>query len=949
MAGDHTLQVIKGSGPSHIQSIRRRFLVLNQERLNRVQTSLRSRQKIFLEIFPLLFHINSMDLPGFVSKKTPIGICDYSPSKKSITDAGKLSKNFKYQRKAMRGFAIHALYLMGSSGTIAYSEKSDFDIWVCHDPKLKKSQIALLREKSDAISKWADSIGLEVTFFVLSAETMKQGTTESLSEESSGTAQDILLKEEFYRTSLYIAGRTPAWWLVPPEHEHEYDEYIEGLIKKGLIDEIDIIDFGSVGHLPAGEFFGAGLWQLHKALGSPYKSVLKLMVMEAYANEYPDVQLLSNQMKQAVYGGETSIDALDSYILIYNKLEDYLRQRNELERLDFVRRCFYFKVNLKLSNSKSIRAQYRYEIMSELTKGWGWKADDYKYLDSHSRWKVNQVMEERKVITSELTRSYRVLSDFAREHAEESNINSMDLNLLGRRLYAAFERKAGKVELVNQGISSDMTEERIKFVQSSSSGQDTWLLYRDNAVSEAESDEAPLKRTHSLIELVSWCHFNKIIGSQTLVSLNSREPNFTLKELLAIIDSIKRLYIDGKLPRISMKMLQDRSRILSCALYINLGVDPWVSHTKKGLHLTSNKSDALSYGGISKNLIIGCDMMMVSSWGEVLTFRYSGETALLDCLCDYHAWAPLSDKKSPPPVQVYSFSSAQGMAIAHRVEELFRDTIQTYYKSDRGKEARYVIRIEHSNYLLQEENDAPRFRKLGDKADLINALGAAQTEFSPIVFDRYMLDEMPLSKLIQHNSPDVVQLFFQVKGEKAVVYVLDERGSLFYQIAEYFNSESLVAQYKKFLDNAVNRRNMMEQADEAKETEAEIQYYQIHKLRGNQIRLERLDGPKSSDVGSYFGIQVIGDVINGERPTFTLYCDGEEFSYLEFGDDVFKEVAQYVLDKRKDRGRYPIYITDIDVTRPLLGVDGVLNLQTIHFLNYKRNIEHKLNIAMSNL
>ena len=949
MAGDPTLRVIEGSGPSHIQSIKRRFMMLNNERLNRVNSTLRSRQKIFLEILPLLFHTNSMDLPGFVSKKTPVGIADYSPSKKCIDETKKVSKNFKYVRKAMRGFAIHALYLMGSSGTIAYSAKSDFDIWICHDPALKKSQVALLREKSDAISKWADSLGLEVTFFVLSAETMKQGTTESLSEESSGTAQDILLKEEFYRTSLYIAGRTPAWWLVPPEHELEHDEYIAGLIKKGLIDEIDIIDFGSVGTLPAGEFFGAGLWQLHKALGSPYKSVLKLMIMEAYANEYPNVQLLSNQMKQAIYDGETKIDALDSYILIYNKLEDYLRKRNELERLDFVRRCFYFKVNLKLSNSNSRNAQYRYEVMSELTKDWGWGGDDFKYLDSHTKWKVNQVMEERKVITSELTRSYRVLSDFARQHPEESNINSMDLNLLGRRLYAAFERKAGKVELVNPGISNDMTEERIKFVQTSSNGQDAWLLYRDDVVTEVGNDVPLLKRTHGLIELVSWCHFNKIIGPQTHVSLSSKQPSFTLKELLAIIDSIKRLYVDGKLPRISMGMLQDRSRILSCAVYINMGIDPWVSHTQKGLHLTSNKSDALSYGGISKNLILSCDLMMVTSWGEVLTFRYSGETALLDCLCDYHAWAPLSDKKAPPPVQVYSFSSARGMAIAHRVEELFRDTIQTYYKSDCGKSTRYIIRIEYSYYMLQEENDAPRFQKLGDKADLIRVLGASQAEYSAIVFDRYMMDEAPLSEIVQHNHPDIVQLFFQVKDKKAVVYVLDERGSLFYQIAEYFNNDSLVGQYQKFLDNAINRRNMMEQADDGKEATAETEYFQIHKLRGNHARLERLSNPESSDIDKYFGIQVIGNVIDGEKPTFTLYCDGEEFSSLEFGEEVFKEVAKFVLNKRNDKGRYPIYITDIDVTRPLLGVDGGLNLQTVHFLNYKSKIEYKLNKAMSEL
>lgn len=48
----------------------------------------------------------------------------------------RLSRGFEYKKKAYREFSIDAIYLMGSSGTIAYNDKSDFDIWICHNESL---------------------------------------------------------------------------------------------------------------------------------------------------------------------------------------------------------------------------------------------------------------------------------------------------------------------------------------------------------------------------------------------------------------------------------------------------------------------------------------------------------------------------------------------------------------------------------------------------------------------------------------------------------------------------------------------------------------------------------------------------------------------------------------------------------------------------------------------
>jgi adenylate cyclase class 1 len=55
--------------------IRQRFLKLNHERLIHTRTALLSRQQIFLDLLPLLIHINHPILPGYISHDTPCTVC----------------------------------------------------------------------------------------------------------------------------------------------------------------------------------------------------------------------------------------------------------------------------------------------------------------------------------------------------------------------------------------------------------------------------------------------------------------------------------------------------------------------------------------------------------------------------------------------------------------------------------------------------------------------------------------------------------------------------------------------------------------------------------------------------------------------------------------------------------------------------------------------------------
>ncbi|VAW75627.1 Adenylate cyclase [hydrothermal vent metagenome] len=933
-----------------LRAVRRRFMAINQDRLRRVRESLENRQLVFMQLLPLLFHINHPMLPGYLSNKTPCGISGYAPGKRCIQSARKLARSFSYQRRAQRRYSIHALYMMGSTGTIAYSRASDFDIWICHRPGLPKDEIAALRDKADDIQSWAESLGLEVHFFLMDDVSFRDQEHQQLSNENAGSSQHHLLLDEFYRTGLLIAGRFPAWWLVPPRYEARYDEYVDKLIVNRFIKAGDIVDFGGLSELPSEEFFGATLWQLYKAVDSPYKSILKILLMEAYANQYPDIDLLAMRFKKLVHQADVQLDHLDPYVMMCNTVEEYLFSRREMERLDLARRCFYFKVNEAMSKpDRGLAQSWRREAIRDLVNSWGWSQSKLLTLDQRQQWKIKRVLKERHLLVDELTRSYRALSQFGRDNDDSKvAINANDLNLLGRKLYVAFERKAGKVELINPGVSSDLSEDRLSLHYINEEGQHGWAMYRGSILEQDAHEHDPLKRSAGLLELLVWCHINGLINrNPSTVSIHPTECCLSQWELRSVLDCLQQLFPGGKLPETDMHALAKQATLREAGLFINLAQDPMSKLTRNGMQLVSERIDPLSYGGQWENLAISFQMIAVTTWGELLTFRYNGHTALMDCLCDYFAWLPVNAGASPPHIPCFSFSSSRGAIIARRIEDLFRDVADYFYRNYWRRHARYALRIGQHYFVLQCENDVPRYLELESREAMLDHLGQAQAAFSPIHIDEQTLDNSPLGVALKHNREGVVQLFYRLDHGHAEVWILDELGSLFHQRIIFRDRQTLLGQFQRFLEAVRYRLSNMQQPSSLSDNDT-AEYYRVVRDNMGQWFPETQKASHGND-SHYLDVQVIGSPDDKAQGTFSIFCGNHEFSVLEHGENIYLAVAQYVTKQRGSGSRYPIHITDIDLSSSVLASESGGGVQTIHFLNQKKHIENLLNDSLHQL
>jgi adenylate cyclase class 1 len=927
-----------------LTQLRARFLALNEGRLARANEGLSSRQQSVLTLLPLFFHVNHPLLPGYVSGSTPAGVSSYEPDPQALTEAQRLTRSFSY--KPRRGTApdpIHGIFLMGSLGTLAQADQSDMDVWICHDSTLSPEALQDLRKKSHALEMWAATMGAEAHFFLINPERFVLGERDAqLSGEDCGTTQHYLLLDEFYRTAIWLAGRTPLWWLVPVYEEARYSEYAHTLLSKRFIRADEILDLGNMAHIPPGEFIGAGLWQLFKGIESPYKSVLKLLLTEVYASEHPQVQCLSMRFKQAVFANHADLDELDPYMMVYRRIEEYLRARGETERLELVRRSLYLKINKKLTGpSRTRNHSWQRNLLERLTKEWHWDERQLALLDSRSQWKVRQVSSERRALVTELNFSYRFLTQFARTQNAISSITKRDLNVLGRRLYATFERKAGKVEFVNPGIAPDLAEDTLTLVQSPNKrepGKYQWGLYNGNLGVHEWENFTPIKRSRELLELLTWCHRNNVIDSTTRLALHPGTSDLTEFELFNLQGALQQSIVLPLQP-VSEEALLSQGVPSEILLLVNVGVDPLKHHKDLNILMTTERTDSLSYAGVKENLVLTFDQVTLNSWNEVLVNRFDGPHALLDCMAELlNSFAP---NRPAPVVRVRCFCHNRAPAIAQRVEDLI-NTAQLLLK--RGLNYRYLIQVEQHYHVLEIIPGRVNHVPLNSVPALMDYLSEELPAYSPLHLDPHALDDSDLSLIIPRGQPECIQVFYRTSEALADLYVLDEYNAVWHQRLPFYDESSLLLPLQRFLSSLMYRRGTTLPLENPLDPPSlETLYYRVlPDGSGRGRRIEQRQAPAMTADRAFYDVQAIVEQASPGLVSVTLYCNNKEFSELEFGEQLFAVVVREILDRRSEPQRYRCYITDLDLSGVLSDQRG----QTILFLRYKAQLEKSLNEAM---
>lgn len=916
----------------------RRFELVNRARIERIMSALPPRQRDFLHLLPVLFHTNHPSLPGYTGADTPVGIMDFTPSPQGLRAAREVSPAFAPHGRALPRHHLYGLYLIGSIGSIGQSRGSDFDLWLCHDETLEEEAIRSLISKAEAIEQFAAERSLEVHFFVFSPEDYRLGRSLGLSSESSGSSQHFLLLDEFYRSGLVLAGVNPLWWRIPSSDERRYDMARERLLEERAITPHSHADFGGITDVPMNEFFGAALWQLSKGIDSPHKSVLKLLLMEAYARNYPQTTLLSHRYKQLIEQEVTDPEQLDAYLLMYRAVEEYLEQTGDTERLALVRRALYFKVDEPLSKPARGTDDWRRELLLALSRRWRWSTFDLLHLDGREHWRIEEVAEERRALVNCFKKSYHVLSEIAK-NIDDSRITREDLTILGRKLYAAFERKSGKLELVNRGIAAHSSEPELVIECSglgASSGTGSFEMLRPQRSGEQDR-KRPIKRSHSLMALVSWAFLNRVADGQTRWWLKGQTGPISEYDLRFLHETVH----EATAPLLEVKAetadFHHSARIDHCLVLVNLGCEGVIGHGPTGHVMTSVQTDAFEFGGTGRNLVARVDVLVRTTWGEYFSHEFSGDDALPATAAMLSKWRFRSADGSK--LRVACASEGYRVVIEQRVKR-YLDGVLDLIASARQSNLVHVTRIGGRAFAVIHTPGKTRETALKGLTDLERVCEDLPAHETRVMFDESYFVGDPVAQVFKARQAGCWQLFMvEAEDGSGDFAVLDEYGRLFWQQRTGEPANLLIAHYWRFLSTIHERRNR-----ESVSTETlipPIEVFRLARASRGEWRLNTMELSPPAP-GSYLEFRVIGEMQDSRLREVVLVCGDEEYSSTDFGRDVYRAAAEHVLEQRQGNGSYPIYVTDMDIRNTLTDNPDAPPIPLPRLLRYRAVVEKRL-------
>ncbi|AQM18317.1 class I adenylate cyclase [Vibrio anguillarum] len=763
---------------------------LNQQRTERALALMDLQSQRVFHFIPALLHFNHPIIPGYYDAKVPYGVYGFEPNdiQRQLVEDTELTLGQPLPTADTP--AILALYTMGSTSSIGQSTSSDLDIWVCVASSMSCDERESLSNKCLLITDWAKSQGVEANFFLMDELRFRSNHSEQMTGENCGSSQHLLLLDEFYRSAVRLAGKRLLWQIVPPEMEECYDEYVHELCSNDYINCSEWIDFGKLNRIPAEEYFGANLWQLYKSIDSPYKSVLKAILLEAYSWEYPHTQLLSIDTKRRFFTHEPDLYSMDAYYLMLEKVTRYLERIGDSARLDLVRRCFYLKTHEKLSREPSLGSvAWRREALSHMIQQWNWSESVVQELDNRRNWKVEQVKVVHHALLDALMLSYRNLIQFARRNDITSAISPQDISILARKLYAVFEVLPGKVTLLNPQISPDLHEPDLSFIQvrEGRTNKAGWYLYKQPLVAHRMIGQPFLEHNEYLSKLVSWAFFNGLITESTHLHSVVRDAQLDIDKFYQMVSDLRNTFSLRK-RRPTMQALASPCEISQLAMFINFENDPTAELSGKSLKIDLKNIDIFSFGSEQKSLVGSVDLVYRNSWHEVRTLHFTGETAMLDALKTVLGKMH-QDALPPESVDVFCYSKSLRGVMRNMVYQLLAECIDLRLKPvEQEKRRRFkALRIGDQMYGLFFERRGVSVQKLENSVDFYRSISTNKLKGSPLL----MLDrdqDYQLPEIVDgFASEGLVQFFFEDTDKGFNIYVLDESNQI--EVYHQFSGE----------------------------------------------------------------------------------------------------------------------------------------------------------------
>ncbi|RPJ78538.1 MAG: hypothetical protein EHJ94_09340, partial [Deltaproteobacteria bacterium] len=431
-----------------IQKNRDSFITYNIAHLREVIRYLSTEKFELFHTLPFLLHVNSPKFPGYVADPD----CKYGIH--GFLDSGfwKLAlRHFKFSEKELfpclaKKYHIQGLYLMGSSGTLAQGDHSDLDYWVIVDEEMNHGPyMDTLKQKLTLLKEWAETTYTQqISFFILTGKQVKNNSFRQVDEESSGNIQQTILKEEFYRTFLMIAGLIPYWSVLPADlDEKQYHSWIHEIeTHSSKLPDHNYTDLGYPAGIDKRECPGALLWQIFKARHDPVKSYIKASLIDYYFFSSRNVPLPCDEIKKKFSDKKLDSYMVDPYSTIFNKTLLFYQDRNETSRLEMLRECLFLRIHGYPIVKTIDNGSPKKDLLQIYLKQWSWDDDTIEHFRNYPDWPEADKLDFEIRIISRISALYKKIQLAETETRKPDNPG---LRSIQNRIATIFTTRPNKI------------------------------------------------------------------------------------------------------------------------------------------------------------------------------------------------------------------------------------------------------------------------------------------------------------------------------------------------------------------------------------------------------------------------------------------------------------------------------------------------------------------------
>ncbi|MBF0274028.1 MAG: class I adenylate cyclase [Nitrospinae bacterium] len=603
-----------------IDENRKSFFTYNEFKLERCHKILSKEASAAFDLLPFLLHTNIEGLPGTIPiERLPMGIIGYDPDMKKITEAlTLLFRKIPCDLKALEEgqdekIDFDSLSLIGSIGTISQGAKSDLDFWLCLDrEKFDGDQLEILQEKLTEIETWTmERAELETHFFITDINGVKAGNFGESDEESSGSAQAKILKEEYFRTVTMVEGKVPFWCVVPVCDDETYDDYMNKMIAADCFQ--GYMDFGNTPDISFDEFLGASLWQINKALGSPFKSVIKMALLDSYTEDsHTKSALLCDIVKTSIHEQIYELKRIDPYVVLFERTLRFYKKTKRTKALLLLQKCIYLKSgvllmpadlapNAKLNKYKSVISGY--------VAQWKWDKKTILNFNDFKNWKFQSMKLINDEVNNYLIETYKGLSDKLKAmEGVKLRIDPKDLAVLGRKLYTFYAKKPSKIECTSQFMDKSFTQDALTFYQPENQNSGGWKVFLGNFIKNdiicKKADSELIRAGDDIVSISAWLVLNKVFSEKTQVTAISKSSLITINELRGLLNELKSTIPPLDVNSLKKEHLLTKAFPQNLFVIINFTSPNWVKD------------------------IEDIAIIMRNTWGEVLIEHHQGKAGL---------------------------------------------------------------------------------------------------------------------------------------------------------------------------------------------------------------------------------------------------------------------------------------------------------------------------------